>query len=473
MNGKFLSSLKKRITIPSRKSSSPFVRKISKAFQNLVPLLLCAFAVWRGILYHQINARLSRIRAAGLPTSGAELNEWREPVPEAENGALVMTQAFSLIRIFDPHSKEVLKPELLRRTNEWSAETRATVAEYVRTNAPAIAKARDVFRFSQFRYAVDFSFGPDTELSHLDYLKELARMVALRAALEAEKGRPDEWPEHVELLLRLATTLDDEPTIISHLVCNTIIRMAVRTTERSLNQADPSDELCGKLQKAFTAVSRTNLLPQALIGERALTIPTFRLSWSEIQSFDQGHDAGSQPRERHRYSGKPTLILWLPGIFERDLNFYLCTMEKSISLAALSFPESLGLTNHFEHAEEIAERKLYFLAGMSFPSISKIAVQQASTRAQVNLAITALALERFRQTRGQLPEALNALTPQFLHAVPTDPFDGAPLRYHRLAEGYVIYSIDVDGRDDGGREPPDRKKTTDKNSYDITFIVGR
>jgi len=33
--------------------------------------------------------------------------------------------------------------------------------------------------------------------------------------------------------------------------------------------------------------------------------------------------------------------------------------------------------------------------------------------------------------------------------VPLDPFDGA-LRYRRLERGYLIYSVDVDGRDDGG-----------------------
>lgn len=472
MIGKLLSSLKKRTPIPSRKPPSPFARKISKAVKILFLLLLCTFAVWRSILYHQINTGLSQIRAAGLPTSGAELNNWRRSVPEAENGALVLTQAFSLARTFpDDRSKEILKPELLHRTTEWSAEARALVTEYVHTNTAAIAKAREAFRFSRFRYPADFSYGPDTELPHLGYLKELSRIVALQAALQAEERRADEWPEEAELLLKLATTFDDEPTLISHLIRNTIIRMAVRTTERSLSRASPGEGSCEKLQKVFNAVGKTNLLPQALIGERALMIPTFRLSWSEIQSFN--HEDGSEPRKRQRYSGKPALILWLSGVFERDLNFYLHTMEKSISLAVLSPPESLVLTNHFEQAEEIAERRLYFLAGMLLPSLSKIVVREAFTQAHVELARTALAVERFRNAKSLLPANLAELTPKFLEAVPRDPFDGSPLRYQRLAKGYLIYSIDSDGRDDGGKEPPDRKKTTDTNSYDITFFVER
>ena len=57
--------------------------------------------------------------------------------------------------------------------------------------------------------------------------------------------------------------------------------------------------------------------------------------------------------------------------------------------------------------------------------------------------------------------------------MPTDPFDGAPLRYRRFAKGYVIYSIGSDGHDDGGREKPIDWKSTNKTTYDITFTVER
>jgi hypothetical protein len=108
---------------------------------------------------------------------------------------------------------------------------------------------------------------------------------------------------------------------------------------------------------------------------------------------------------------------------------------------------------------------------MFLPSLSRTIVREASTQAVIKLATTALAVERFRLDQGRLPGDLKELTPQFIDAVPTDPFDGASLRYHRLARGYVIYSVDADGHDDGGREPPEYKKSTDKTSYDLTFIV--
>jgi len=57
--------------------------------------------------------------------------------------------------------------------------------------------------------------------------------------------------------------------------------------------------------------------------------------------------------------------------------------------------------------------------------------------------------------------------------MPLDPFDGAPLRYKPLAKGYVVYSIGPDGHDDGGKEPPIRRRGTEPVPEDITITVER
>jgi hypothetical protein len=67
--------------------------------------------------------------------------------------------------------------------------------------------------------------------------------------------------------------------------------------------------------------------------------------------------------------------------------------------------------------------------------------------------VVAVALERYRLAHGRFPEKLGELTPTYLAAIPRDLFDGNPLRY-RLVDGKpVVYSIGIDGDDDGGRPP--------------------
>jgi hypothetical protein len=196
------------------------------------------------------------------------------------------------------------------------------------------------------------------------------------------------------------------------------------------------------------------------------------LSWKEIQS--KSDEPGNQSRKPRRYSGKPATFLWLIGFFERDLDFFLETMDKWISLADMPPPERLHLTKDLEEASTIAHKRMYILSSMLLPSFSRVAVRDASNQALIELARSALAVERFRLAEGRLPTNLKDLTPRFLDAVPIDPFDGNPVRYYRhLASGYVIYSVDTDGHDDGGLEAPERKLPADERSYDITFIVER
>src|SRR5262249_6607017 len=60
----------------------------------------------------------------------------------------------------------------------------------------------------------------------------------------------------------------------------------------------------------------------------------------------------------------------------------------------------------------------------------------------------------YRRQTGDWPRSLPDLVPNYLSAVPLDPFDAAQLRYRLTAEGAVIYSVGRDGRDDGGNTEP-------------------
>lgn len=75
--------------------------------------------------------------------------------------------------------------------------------------------------------------------------------------------------------------------------------------------------------------------------------------------------------------------------------------------------------------------------------------------AVTRLLILELAVLEYRLERGELPDRLEQLTPEFLDELPIDPFDSEdrPLRYVRTGDGYLIYSIGEDGKDNGGRLP--------------------
>jgi len=76
----------------------------------------------------------------------------------------------------------------------------------------------------------------------------------------------------------------------------------------------------------------------------------------------------------------------------------------------------------------------------------------------VDLATVACSLERYRLVNGEFPATLDSLVPQFLPQLPHDIINGEPLKYRRtVGGGFVLYSVGFNQTDDGG-QPCGRKR---------------
>ncbi len=74
----------------------------------------------------------------------------------------------------------------------------------------------------------------------------------------------------------------------------------------------------------------------------------------------------------------------------------------------------------------------------------------------LRLVIAEYALDLFQEQQGVYPDALAELVPDILPYEPIDPFSDKPLVYRRDQDGYLLYSIGHDQRDDGSRPMADR-----------------
>ncbi|MCK4658228.1 MAG: hypothetical protein KAV82_01785 [Phycisphaerae bacterium] len=71
-------------------------------------------------------------------------------------------------------------------------------------------------------------------------------------------------------------------------------------------------------------------------------------------------------------------------------------------------------------------------------------------RTQLDAAVTMLALGEYHRRNHRYPDTLDELIPKFLPYLPIDYADRQPLRYRLTDDGFLLYSIDVNGIDDGG-----------------------
>ena len=61
-----------------------------------------------------------------------------------------------------------------------------------------------------------------------------------------------------------------------------------------------------------------------------------------------------------------------------------------------------------------------------------------------------MAMAAYKADKGGYPETLDQLKPQYLSVVPNDSFSETPLKYRKSQTGYLLYSVGVNRKDDGG-----------------------
>jgi hypothetical protein len=445
-----------------------------------VIILLCLFSpflIWRLWLTFDINSRLAAIRAAGLPTNGKEADQYYAAVPDNQNAALIMTQAFALFRNYsDSRSNAVWNFKLPARGVSLSAEQAELLRGYVELNQPALARIEEALKLHASRYPVDFSLLANTPLPHLAEMKYFSQLNQYKAALASAAGDQASASQAVATILGMARTLDSEPCLISQLVRYMVLKLGVRTLERTINAGPLNETEITNLLAALAQTSATNHMQRALIGERAMFAPYFRLSKAEAARVTRPPQEGADsPLPR-------SLVLKLSGFYELDFRFYLATMETNIALAALPPPDNLVIGGHFARAADKGGKRYRTISSAIFTSLGGIAAREADAVAYHRMATTALALERFRNEHHQLPEKLEELVPAILPELPEDPFSttlsrkygvASQLEYRRTPKGYILYSVGRDGQDDGGREESEKKKSDDGQSFDLAFIVDR
>ena len=68
------------------------------------------------------------------------------------------------------------------------------------------------------------------------------------------------------------------------------------------------------------------------------------------------------------------------------------------------------------------------------------------------LAGVGCAVRRYEIVNGKLPENLDELVGEgLLESVPVDPFSGEPVKYSQDDDGFTLYSLGADEKDDGGQ----------------------
>jgi hypothetical protein len=394
---------------------------------------------------------VAAIQASGEPTTFAELNAWYPEVAAAQNAATLYAEAFAML---PDNSSDALPP--------------------VGQSQKTLDLLHRAANFPQCRYLVDFKLGFQAKLPHLAKVKLSAELLQQEAILNATKGRMDLVTESVQAGLGLVRSLEREPATISQLVRSRAIELTVTGLEQALWHKAFLDEQLSQLQTAFqiAEINDATAYKRALVGERCMGLAAFQ---SPLDFFKT---VGGDGQGIGNFVGpefeKKVADYVKGGTNKLDREFYLKQMGDIIAMADAPFPEQLDKAGIWNvRIITNADEKGFLISPSLLPSLAKVPEKSAIGLAELRVAQSVLAVERYRLAHNNsLPNSLADLVPQYLPAVPLDPFDGKPLRFKTIPKrGYLVYSIGKDRDDDGGIHKP--LKPTVGARYDLAMSVLR
>jgi hypothetical protein len=224
-----------------------------------------------------------------------------------------------------------------------------------------------------------------------------------------------------------------------------------------LDRVELTEAQLASVEAAVMASYDPNAVARGIVGERCFVLGMFR---------------------DHRHAGMegPPAVLWeicgALGLLDWGLIRVLDHASTHVAIAQLEPQRRQRAIAAADAKQKTGTRLPSFLNSLT-PAFGRVTVLDLNHIARLQTARTAIAVQRYRLANGRLPERLEDLTPMFLDRVPTDLFDGRPLRLQRLNPGFVVYSVGPDGTDDGGRERQPRPSGQEEAPYDVTFTVER
>jgi hypothetical protein len=312
------------------------------------------------------------------------------------------------------------------------------------------ASLRPYSRFPM--YNADEPF--DILLPQLAALKRCMQTLELRTIAELENNEGDKALADIKLMLRLTDSTRTDPFLISHLVRIAMIQIAMQSIYQALAQHKLSDAQLADLDSELAKLDFLADYKFSMRGERAGAIASIEhMRRTRKVELPDDSDDNSGPKNL----SVPISHL-LPDAFFYQNELAIARMQQLWILPMVDVENKIISPSavhkyQADGAREFSHYSLYkvFAEGV-FPALKNaFQVKTAWTQSSVDLARTAIALERYRLAHGEYPESLDALAPQFIAKVPHDVINGEPLKYRRAGDGqFVLYSVGWNETDDGG-----------------------
>ena len=404
---------------------------------------------------NEVKAEVARIQAAGEPITIAD---WyaHHRVPEGTKDITGLWLA--ALTACESQSNQIPKEEHQKVPIVGYADRKLLVADIPDSVLPVseahLAKFERAIQAvlvatqadGECRYPIPFENAFASVPPHTPQLRIVARIMTLRARVAMARGKYDVAIESIEANLAAARSFEHQPTLVEYLVRVAVAGVALDDSKHLLAKSDLTDEQLLRLQALVQDVDLADSLCTTMLGERGLGLTVF-------YTFPPTPAASRPPSSSNPMAGgkltkpQPCLI-------------NLAMMQDYIDASREPFPKALDSIQKIQAGLSFQAQSTNPLTRMNIVAAlaptNAVAVGfpcTARTYAVRDLLLLGIAAKRFKLKYGRDASGVNDLVPAFIPVVPTDPFDGQPLRMQVTSDEIVFYSVGEDRVDNGGQDP--------------------
>jgi hypothetical protein len=376
--------------------------------------------------------------------------------------AAVMHKQFAPIQKVYPSSS-------LKRSGTWHNANDAAFNH-------GLERAREILQQGPVEFELHYSAGMGMLLPHLARVRGLSRWFTASALVKLHDADITGALDCLEAKRKLADCLADERALVCQLV-RIRIETSIFAVAWEIMQVDKlSDTELLRLLRICEMSDVTNEMIKAFERE---TIAWDQQYWdikqaSWTKELAEGVRSGNLFGEGWRtfpliFRGMLWMTAWLDQDEQRALQLRYATLEEArqgVNAGCWDKARSY-LPEEYWHGTSSWR---YILSAFG-PNIGwrKSVLNSFHVQTERELALTAIALKRYKLRSGQFPEDLSGLVPELLHQPPRDYMDGGSLRYRLNGDGtFTLYSVGDDCEDNGGDATP-----FEKHGSSYLFWYGR
>jgi hypothetical protein len=430
--------------------------KILKGIAIAVVVLGVLYAVAVAISSAKLRRAYANLEKAGRPMSAAEVIP--RAVPDDENAALLYESAILLLKA-QPAEQDNLLNYLgglsgTFLTEPLDADKRTEIERLLEQDivqkAFSIIEQGTQRRLCRFDH--DYTAGINMLLPNLSEMRNLARILGAKAYLEAEAGRPDASWKLVQTQLRFADAMRNEPILITQLVRFAMIRTSCETIQKLCEAAPPNAEQYRSVEGLLSDYENHTPLVLALDGERLLlgewAFNALRNGSVKDVTASAGDESGLGEVLLSLYAAFKPLLLADHAAYVRIMGEFTQSAQQSYSPI-----EASAMDRKIEQTRS----RLHVVTNMLVPAIIRVKILYGELIAKIHITRAGLAVLQDKKIRGAFPQTLENLNLKDI----SDPFSNGPLLYRANPNGFILYSIGPDQKDNNGKtkEKKDKKET--------------